>query len=267
MSSEQDPPRLFLSEAGSARELRLALGAAKSDLPDSARLEAILAGLPLDPGPPDGGGDGGGGDAGTADPGTGTDPGPGAGDIGTGGPSDITSIAPAAAAASAWTKLAGVLSLGAALAGVTYVATQPPEAPPTAPSSSAPVVSAPAPSIAIASASSPPEPTPSASAAPSATHTAVTPPPPSASAPPRPEIEILKEAREALGSNPSRTLALVNEHARSHPKGSLGQEREMLRIQALVGLGRSDEARALAEAFKKRNPNSVYVQRLDGMFP
>lgn len=41
----------------------------------------------------------------------------------------------------------------------------------------------------------------------------------------------------------------------------------MLRIQALVGLGRSDEARALAEAFKRRNPNSVYVQRLDGMFP
>jgi len=109
MSSELDPPRLFLSEAESARELKLALGAAKSDLPDSARLEAILAGLPLEPGPPDGGGDGGGGDAGT-----GGDPGPGAGDLGTGGPTDITSIAPAAAAASAWTKLAGVLSLGAA---------------------------------------------------------------------------------------------------------------------------------------------------------
>ncbi len=261
MSSEQDPPRLFLSEAGSARELRLALGAAKSDLPDSARLEAILAGLPLEPGPPDGGGDGGGGDAGT-----GGDTGPGTGDIGT-GPSDITSIAPAAAAASGWAKLAGVLTLGAALAGVTYVATRPPE-PKQAATSSAQIPSAsPPPTVSLATSTASAAAAQSASAAPSVTHAVPAMTPPSAFAPPRPEIAILKEARESLGSNPARALALVDEHARSHPKGTLGQEREMIRIQALVGLGRKDEARALADAFKKRNPNSVYVQRLDAMFP
>jgi hypothetical protein len=86
-----------------------------------------------------------------------------------------------------------------------------------------------------------------------------------ATADPRSEIEILKEARAAVASNPTRALALVNEHAASHPKSALAQEREVLRIQSLVGMGKHAEAKALAEAFKRAYPKSAYAQRLDDM--
>jgi hypothetical protein len=253
MSEQQDPPRLF-SSGGTGDELKLALATAREDVPSAARLEAILASLPRDPGPPDGGGNDGGGDPGPA----------------TGG-ADVTSMAPAAAAAaSGWGKLGGILALGAALGGVGYVATRgdAPVPPPanriTEPSSTSSTDTA-APEVVPTTAPS------AAELAPSATPTTrVQAPRPTASveAPEaRPEIEILREAQQALGSNPARALALADEHARSHPKGQLGQEREMLRIQALVALGRKDEARALAKAFKERHPKSGYLPRLDAMFP
>lgn len=253
MSAQEDPPRLFTTDSGSSEELRLALGAAQGDLPSAARLEAILAAMPIG-GPIDG--PGGGGESGAPDLG-----GPG---VGPG----VPPTAPAAGAAAAgWMKLAGVLAVGATLAGVTYVATRSNAPAPAASSVAAPTASAPAVVTAPPTVTTTAEATaPSASAAPSS-KPAVAAPQPSASAPARAEIEILKEAQAALAGSPSRALALCDEHARSHPKGSLGQEREMVRIQALIALGRTTEARALADAFKKANPSSAYAQRLDALFP
>lgn len=232
MSTIEDPPRLFSTESGASEELKLALGAAREDLPSPARLEAILAAMPT-------GGGGTGPDGGGAGP----------------------SMAPAAgAAAGGWVKIAGVLSVGAALAGVGYVATRPGPVPPEARAPIATIAISAAPSAVVAPAPLAPTTAPSASAAKPAVQTSAAP------APSRPEIEILKEAQAALASNPARALSLCDEHARSHPKGSLGQEREMVRIQALIALGRTTEARAIADAFKKRNPTSAYAQRLDAMF-
>jgi len=80
-------------------------------------------------------------------------------------------------------------------------------------------------------------------------------------------MEILKDAQAAKRSNPAQALAFVDEHARSHPRGAMGQEREMIRIESLVLLGRKQEAQALADAFRKSNPGSAYAQRLDALLP
>ncbi|MCA9623611.1 MAG: hypothetical protein KC731_31535, partial [Myxococcales bacterium] len=88
-------------------------------------------------------------------------------------------------------------------------------------------------------------------------------PEPAPSAAPRPESAILAEAQRSLASDPARALALCDEHARSHPRGSLGQEREMIAIDALQRLGRTAEARARAAAFRARHPTSGHNRRLD----
>ena len=87
---------------------------------------------------------------------------------------------------------------------------------------------------------------------------------PSASAPPpRAELELLKEAHQLRAQDPSRALALVNEHASAYPKSAMGQEREMIRIEALLNSGKRAEAKALADAFRAKNPTSAYARRLD----
>jgi hypothetical protein len=173
-------------------------------------------------------------------------------------------------------KIGGALLVALAVAGVGYVAIGsrgPSDGAPPAPSAvtavaprptndpiaPVPAISAPAPEASAAPLASG---APRASAALVALSASA-----SASAPARSEIEILREAQAALASSPTRALALTDEHARAHPKGSMGQEREMIRIQALVALGRRDEARALAKAFKERHPSSAYAQRLDSMLP
>jgi len=252
MSTPEEPVRLVLESSGSSSELRRALGAARGDLPSPDQVEAMLARFPF----PDGGGDG--------------------GDGGSGGLGGATTAG--AAKAGALTKwLAGgafvVVSGGAAL----FATRSPPlEAP-----ASAPVVAATASTTRAALTGSPttiPDTTAVDVVSAGPTHSAEPARPRSSSvsstsatgsasaAPPRSESEILKEAHGAR-SDPARMLALVNEHARSHPNGMLSQEREMLRIEALVGLGRKSEARALADAFRMANPNSAYARRLDALLP
>jgi hypothetical protein len=68
-----------------------------------------------------------------------------------------------------------------------------------------------------------------------------------------------------LPSNPGQALALGREHERVFPRGVLGQEREVLVIDALWRLGRKVEARALARSFAARHPNSVHGPRVEGL--
>jgi hypothetical protein len=84
-------------------------------------------------------------------------------------------------------------------------------------------------------------------------------------APPE-ELRLLVRARRAntrgdyLG-----VLAIAAEHERRHPTGRLSEEREALRIKALVGLKRGSEARQVAGKFRRQFPRSVLLHKIDDM--
>ncbi len=100
---------------------------------------------------------------------------------------------------------------------------------------------------------------PSASAAARSTKSAITAGEP---APSPTEFELIHRAQQALASNPSRGLTLTNEHARMYPNGELLQEREVLAIEALSLMGRSEEATRRANALVQRFPETPYAARL-----
>jgi outer membrane protein assembly factor BamD (BamD/ComL family) len=67
----------------------------------------------------------------------------------------------------------------------------------------------------------------------------------------------------ALASAPSSALAQCDEHARLYPHGSLADDREVIAIDALVRLGRRDDAEARAARFRAVHPGSPSMRRLD----
>ncbi len=77
------------------------------------------------------------------------------------------------------------------------------------------------------------------------------------------EAELLERARRALASNPARALALTEQDRTRFPAGVLAQEREVIAIEALKRLGRSDEAARRAADFARRYPGSAYRKKLD----
>lgn len=147
--------------------------------------------------------------------------------------------------------------------------------------------SANAPSLPTASVSSP---TPSVAPAPPLPPSALLAPPPPApsakSAPEEPlppkaratasgreasgleEVQLLSRARRAgARGDYAEVLSVVSEHERSFPAGRLSEEREVLRVKALVGLGRTEEARRAAAKFRRRFPRSVLLDTVDQMLP
>lgn len=77
------------------------------------------------------------------------------------------------------------------------------------------------------------------------------------------EAESLERARVKLASDPATSLALLLAHVRRFPAGQLAAERDYLTIDALVRLGRRDEARAQARAFLLHHPASPYAKELE----
>lgn len=87
---------------------------------------------------------------------------------------------------------------------------------------------------------------------------------PSSSASLAAERLLLDEARTALSAgNTDQALASTDMHARRFTHPQLGEEREALGIQALVGGGRYDEARARAARFRATWPNSLFLPAVD----
>jgi hypothetical protein len=87
---------------------------------------------------------------------------------------------------------------------------------------------------------------------------------PTEAAPKEPsEVQLLFQARRSLGSDPAQTLRWVVQHERRFPSGKLVQEREMLAIQALQRLGRTEEANARIARFRERFPSSIHGQRVE----
>lgn len=77
------------------------------------------------------------------------------------------------------------------------------------------------------------------------------------------EARALEKAQDLLKEDPSAALAAAENHARSQPSGELAQEREVVAIEALVQLGRLDEAKGRAAAFSVKYPgNSAHVVRI-----
>ena len=82
------------------------------------------------------------------------------------------------------------------------------------------------------------------------------------------ELQLLSRARKADARGDfSEVLALASEHERTFPAGRLAEEREVLRVRALVGLGRMDQARRAAARFHRQFPRSVLLHKVDEMVP
>lgn len=87
-------------------------------------------------------------------------------------------------------------------------------------------------------------------------------PPPSASELELQEGAVLLRARRALSRHePEVALLACEEHAQMFAHGRLAPEREAIAIDALNALGRVDLARARAERFIARWPESAYADR------
>jgi len=72
------------------------------------------------------------------------------------------------------------------------------------------------------------------------------------------ERVLLDRARRQLASDePARALVFLEQHAQRFARGELSEEREAMRINVLVQLGRKDEAKASGDAFAVRFPNSI----------
>jgi len=81
------------------------------------------------------------------------------------------------------------------------------------------------------------------------------------------EVALLDEARRfVLAQGFARTLLLLERHQRDFPAGALAPEALVIRVQALLGLGRRAEAEALAERFATVHPNSPVSKRLNALF-
>jgi TolA-binding protein len=100
------------------------------------------------------------------------------------------------------------------------------------------------------------------------------PPPPPAIAPPpaavassparlADEIALLDRAEAAVSRGDFRgALAQLGEHYRRFPAGTLTQEAEVLRIRALLGAGRRDDAQARARRFLGLHSDGVLAAKV-----
>lgn len=80
------------------------------------------------------------------------------------------------------------------------------------------------------------------------------------------ELRLLDRARQSdARGDYAAVLGIAAEHERRFPDGRLAEEREVLRVRALVGLGRAGEARQTASAFRQQFPRSVLLRKVDDM--
>jgi hypothetical protein len=254
MRPPQDPPRLLDASSDAPASLRSALEAGARDVPSAARLAGIAARLP-------------GGWAG--------------GPTGSGSSPPRPPVPPVPALPSVLSGAAVGAALGLAVVGVGWLASpRAAEPPPARPASIAAVAtSAPeAPRFEPAKAPRPgaparlerPAPLPNVTA--SAAEPAATEPTAAGSLEPiardqESESSILKRALDALRGDPAQALAITDLHVARYPGGALAQEREVLAVSALLGMGRRAEARARATRFLASFPTSVHRGRLEVLIP
>ena len=80
------------------------------------------------------------------------------------------------------------------------------------------------------------------------------------------ELRVLQPARQAVASHDFNTaLSSIADHQRTFPSGRLAEEREALRVKALLGLGRTAEAQRAGAVFRSRFPKSALLGRIEEM--
>jgi hypothetical protein len=78
------------------------------------------------------------------------------------------------------------------------------------------------------------------------------------------ERALIEQARTALArEQDAAALAALERHARDFPQGVLEEERESLRVQAMVGLAQFDQARKMGARFHRRFPRSIFGAVVD----
>ena len=263
-----DEPTPLLSAGPEDRELLELLEAGRSELPASDTVDALEARiLPLLVAPP------------SSFPPPASGPGGGAA-VGAGTAATGAVIASGASVG----KLATAAVIAAAIGAGTWSlateraepATEPPRAvAPARVADVSPAVEAPAsvPSPAVVGRRAPVSPAPPPAPDPAVIERPVrrgiasappahTEPAPAPSEPPEAEAVLLSRAQAVLASSPRDALRLTNEHETVHPAGMLVPEREVIAIDALLRLGRYDEARARADRFLARSPGSAHARRV-----
>lgn len=77
------------------------------------------------------------------------------------------------------------------------------------------------------------------------------------------ELELVRTAMRALATSPAAALEATELHATRFPRGAMSDEREVIAIDALMRLGRRDEAHARAARFRAMRSDSPSLRRLD----
>jgi hypothetical protein len=78
------------------------------------------------------------------------------------------------------------------------------------------------------------------------------------------ELEVLKQAHEALaGGNPSGAMAALDDYHARFPQGTLGAEETVIRVRALLARGDRARATAIAHQFSTAHPDSLYARRVE----
>jgi hypothetical protein len=81
------------------------------------------------------------------------------------------------------------------------------------------------------------------------------------------EIALLDESRATLGrGDAAGALKLLDRHAQEFPRGSLGPEAVVVRIEALLRLGDEHSARAIANQFATEHPDDSHLVRIKSLF-
>lgn len=91
---------------------------------------------------------------------------------------------------------------------------------------------------------------------------------PAPESPSETEDELVKDAVQLIRSGEAAgALARTEQHVTLFPTGEMAQERELVAVEALMALGRVDEASARAQAFRARWPTSAHITQLDSLVP
>ena len=261
----EEPARLLTPESGASPRLRAALESARSDEPSAAALAALAARVGVATGV-----------AVVAGGGAATSGGTGAGGAAASGAGVATGVVAKVVVGGLLVGLIGVGGwvFGGAEApeGVAVVDVPVTEVPavdvpvvPEVPVVEAPVAEAPTvPTVALpAVAKVPAAPKQPEEKVAAEVHTSA--PETPAAAPTvdlNAELDLVRTAQRALKGDPAAALAACETHVARFPEGSMAQEREVLAIQALVALGRMDEARSRGDAFAVRWPGSAHLRRI-----
>ena len=80
------------------------------------------------------------------------------------------------------------------------------------------------------------------------------------------ELDLLESAQRALSEDPREAFRLTQLSRRHHPRGNFVPEREALAVQALLGLGRRNEAEVRYRILRAEHPNAAVLPRLEALF-